>query len=177
MIARLIPVIVLITSVHSVFASERVPDYYQKVGQKFSIPASLLYAIAQQESMPPASMMTGQAKPWPWTLNCEGHAYYLATQHDAATIAAQYIGRGKNCDIGLMQISWRYHKSELSSIDAALEPLTNLKIGAGYLKSLYQKSQSWVYAVGTYHSRNPVKANNYVRHVSRHLSRILGVRF
>jgi hypothetical protein len=172
---RLMPLLFLLLSTQS-FAE--VPEYYQRIGDIKQVPASLVYAIATQESRPPNGLIEGVNKPWPWTLNCEGKGYFFPTRDAAFDVATKFISSGVNCDIGLMQISWRYHKERFTSLITALDPVTNIQAGSDYLKELYMKSGSWEYAVGAYHNpSDPVKASQYRERVRVHLAKIMGVVF
>ena len=155
-----------------------VPANYQRIGVIQQIPASILYAIAIQESRPPRGLIDGIDKPWPWTLNCDGQGYYFPTRQAAFNAASQFITSGASCDIGLMQVNWTWHKQRFNSLNEALDPVTNIRAGSDYLKELYIKSGSWEYAVGAYHSpSDSVKASQYRDKVRNHLARIMGVAF
>jgi len=155
-----------------------VPAHYQQVSVKQQIPASILYAIALQESRPPNGLIEGIDKPWPWTLNCAGQGYYFPSRQAAFNAASDFISSGTSCDIGLMQISWVWHKQRFHSLNEAFDPVTNIRAGSDYLKELYDKSGSWEYAVGAYHSpSDPIKAKQYREKVRTHLARIVGVAF
>jgi soluble lytic murein transglycosylase-like protein len=155
-----------------------VPPYYQQVSVRLQIPATILYAIAMQESRPPNGLIEGIDKPWPWTLNCEGQGYYFPSRQAAFNVASLLINLGESCDIGLMQVSWVWHKKRFNSLNEAFDPVTNIQAGSDYLKELYEKSGSWEYAVGAYHSpSDPVKSKQYREKVRTHLTRIMGVAF
>jgi hypothetical protein len=172
---HLFPLLLIFISAQS-FAE--VPAYYQQVSVGQEIPASILYAIAMQESRPPNGLIEGIDKPWPWTLNCEGQGYFFRSRQAAFNVASQLINSGESCDIGLMQVSWVWHKQRFNSLSDAFDPVTNIHAGSDYLKELYEKSGSWEYAVGAYHSpSDPVKAKQYREKVRTHLTRIMGVAF
>lgn len=172
---RLLPFLFILFSSQS-FAE--VPAYYQQVSVRQQIPASILYAIALQESRPPNGLIDGIDKPWPWTLNCAGQGYFFRSRQAAFYVASHFITSGTSCDIGLMQVSWVWHKQRFNSLNDAFDPVTNILAGSEYLKELYEKSGSWEYAVGAYHSpSDPVKASQYREKVRTHLARIVGVSF
>ena len=155
-----------------------VPAHYQQVSVKQQVPATILYAIALQESRPPIGLIDGIDKPWPWTLNCEGNGYFFASRQAAFNVASHFITSGESCDIGLMQISWSWHNHRFNSLNDAFDPVTNIRAGSDYLKELYEKSGSWEYAVGAYHSpSDPVKASSYREKVRTHFTRLMGVAF
>ncbi len=172
---RLLPIILLLIATRSV---AEVPEYYQRIGAMKQIPASLVYAIAIQESRPPSGLIEGVNKPWPWTLNCDGRGYFFPTRDAAFNVATKFISSGVSCDIGLMQISWVWHKQRFNSLDEAFDPATNIQAGSDYLKELYMKSGSWEYAVGAYHNpSDPIKAGQYREKARTHLAQIMGVVF
>jgi len=65
---------------------------------------------------------------------------------------------GTNVDVGLMQISSRWHAGRVARIDQLLDPYINLEEGAGILHEQYLLSTDWWDAVGRYHS--PGKSND-----------------
>ena len=175
MIRRLLPVLIVLAS-SQCFAD--VPTYYQRVSAAQNIPAVILYAIAMQESRPPEGLIEGVNEPWPWTLNCKGQGYFFPSRNAAFITARQFIDSGLSCDIGLMQVSWVWHKQRFISLDEALDPYTNIRIGAVILKEQYAKSRSWEHAVGAYHNpSDPIKAGQYRERVRARLANIMGVTF
>jgi len=151
-----------------------VPSYYVRAASSHQVPPEVLYAVAMQESKLPAGQIQGISKPWPWTLNCEGKPYYLATKAIASSYASFLLGAGINCDIGLMQTNWKWQKHRFDSIDEALDPYTNISVGASILREWYEQHGSWAAAVGAYHSpSNKNRAARYTRQVKSHLLRIL----
>jgi hypothetical protein len=172
---RLLPFFFILVCTQS---AAEIPAYYQRISALKEVPAPLIYAIAMQESRPPHGLIAGVNKPWPWTLNCEGRGYFFPSREAAFNVATQFINSGESCDVGLMQVSWKYHKNRFSSLNNALDPYTNIEAGADYLKEQYEKSGSWEIAVGKYHNpSDPVKADFYRERVRNHLVQILGVSF
>ena len=175
MIRSVLPALIVLTSAQCI---ADVPAYYQRISATKNIPSVILYAIAMQESRPPKGLIEGVNAPWPWTLNCQGQGYFFPSRIAAFNTARQFIESGSSCDIGLMQISWVWHKQRFSSIDEALDPYTNIQIGAAILKEQYAKSGSWEHAVGAYHNPSePIKANRYRERVRARLANIMGVTF
>ena len=151
-----------------------VPPYYARVASSHDVPPEVLYAIAIQESRPPAGYFHGISKPWPWTLNCEGKPYFLASKSIASKYASTLLAAGLNCDIGLMQTNWKWQKHHFSSIDEALDPFSNISVAASILREWYDKHGSWGAAVGAYHSpANAERASAYTRRVKSHLVKLL----
>ncbi len=57
-------------------------------------------------------------------------------------------------DIGLMQVSWRYHRDRLASAALALDPYRNLHVAAEILAACFREREDWWAAVGCYHAPN-----------------------
>ena len=158
-------------------AHASIPPYYQRVGESLEIPAVLLYAIAIQESRPPVGVISGVDIPWPWTLNCAGRGFYFSNRTAAVRYARALISAGQNCDIGLMQISWRWHERRFASISDAFDPYTNIRTGAEILHEQYARTGTWASAVGAYHSpSNAARAERYMNNVKKHLLYLNGER-
>jgi hypothetical protein len=129
--------------------------------REMSIPRDLLAAISQIE----AGRWNEQAKArlaWPWTVMAEGRGRYLATKAAAVAEVRQLLKRGvRNIDVGCLQVNLKHHPDAFGSLDAAFDPATNVSYGAGFLRSLQLKLQSWVRAVGNYHSATPSRHRSY----------------
>ena len=151
-----------------------VPPYYTQVASSYDMPPEVLYAVALQESRLPSGVLHGISKPWPWTLNCEGKPYYLASKSIASEYASVLLAAGFNCDIGLMQTNWKWQKHRFDSIDEALDPYSNISVAASILREWYDKRGSWGAAVGAYHSpSNAERASAYTRRVKSHLVKLI----
>lgn len=135
----------------SVFLSFKSPasDVFISVPNEIGVPAKLLYAMALNES---GTSITGKYAPWPWTLNICGKSLYLDSKEDAVEFLNKAIEASCSVDIGLMQIHWQSHKKQFKSIEDALDPLTNVRVGALILKEQYLIDHNWFMATGRYHS-------------------------
>lgn len=131
-----------------------IPSGYLQVANEFRMPAPLLYGIALQESV----MWFGEPRtrrplPWPWTLNIAGTPTRLRTRDDAEQRLHDSLRRGvDSVDVGPMGINWRYHQQRLLSVERALDPYWNLRVGAGLLAEHFARCGSWPEAVGRYHA-------------------------
>jgi hypothetical protein len=77
-------------------------------------------------------------------------------------------------DIGLMQISWRYHQSSLGSSWQALDPYHNLRVAAALLRDCFNERGDWIESAGCYHApNNPARANRYGRRVQERWAQVL----
>lgn len=151
-------------------ALDDVPVAYRIVAMRHQIPVDILYAVALAES---GRAYRGENKPWPWALNIDGRSVYCESQRDAVHQAAQAIQFNQPVDVGLMQVSWRWHQQRFTSIDESLEPLKNLDAGAMILYEQFEQTRDWWDAVGRYHdpgqdTASLDSAQRYRARVKRH---------
>lgn len=151
----------------------QVPPAYQTVAKQYGAPADVLYAIALKESG--QSLAPGVARPWPWTANVEGKAYYFPTRPELTSFLESLLRKGNHkFDVGLMQMSWRHHGHRFVNLDQAIDPETNLQAGAAYLSYLTRR-KGLDQAIGMYHTgeAGPVaRQQEYKRQVYYWLARI-----
>lgn len=157
----------------SMAADDRVPVAYRRVAATQGIPPALFYAVALTESGR-ALGGGGGLRPWPWTLNVSGQGLYFPSRRASWEALRRVLARGeRSVDIGLMQVSWRYHAPRLGSPWRALDPEHNLQIAARLLRECSRQRGAWWAAIGCYHAPNdPERAARYRRRVERHWRRI-----
>jgi hypothetical protein len=133
-------------------------------------PPEILYSIAMNESR-------RHGRPWPWTLNVAGKAYYFEDRIGAWR-AAENLRRKKfdRFDIGVMQINWHYHGKLFSNVWEALDPEVNQRVAAVILAHHYFRSGSLARAIGSYHSSKPERAHAYLRRFVVHYGRAIEMR-
>lgn len=126
------------------------PPAYQLAAAQAGIPASVLFAIAQQES---GTLLRGQLMPWPWTLNVAGTPQRFATRDQACTALTVALTRHdpKRIDVGLGQTNLGYHPERYPTACDALDPHSNLAVTADLLHEHYADVGDWVIAAGRYH--------------------------
>lgn len=130
--------------------------------QVAGIPPGLMAAVARAETG--GSPYAAPGEPWPWALNIGGVGRFLPTERDAATLLAeaQAAYPTTNIDVGCMQISLKYHPDAFATPADGLDPVTNVRYAARFLKTLWaQSGGSWETAVGRYHSGTPELAAIY----------------
>lgn len=155
-------------------ADDRVPITYRRVASAHGIPAALFYAVALTESGRAHQGGDEALRPWPWTLNVAGQGRYYPSRTASWSALTRLLARGeRSVDIGLMQVSWRYHAKRLGSAWRALDPEHNLHVAARLLRQCQRRHGEWWAAVGCYHAPNhPGRAARYRRRVERHWRRI-----
>ncbi|MGI9449092.1 MAG: lytic transglycosylase domain-containing protein [Geminicoccaceae bacterium] len=146
-----------------------IPEVFHAAAELQDIPdASILYAIAIQESGR-VDQVDGMLKPWPWALNVGGEAQYYANMAEAwDALNTIFALPPRNIDIGLVQVSWPINRHVITDPFLALDPVTNLSLGARILRECFDRLGEWWQAVGCYHSPTPERASVYRGRVYRH---------
>lgn len=151
-----------------------IPVAYQRAAEAADVPPAILYAIALTES---GRRSTIGQRPWPWTLNVAGQGRYFESRVSAWQHMQRALARHQNVDIGLMQVSWRYHAKHLRSPWNALNAHWNLKVGAEILRRCFDARGHWMSAIGCYHAPNDAeRAARYRQRVQQNLERVTGHR-
>ncbi len=154
-----------------------VPSAYRETARLYGIPPVLFYAMALQES---GRTVRNAHRPWPWTLNVEGESYYYDTQTQMWDALRGFVMAGRtHIGIGLLQVTTPYNGHVLSDLYAAIDPYTNLRMGAQILLERYRETGDWWIAVGHYHSpgRKPPqieRARHYRESVQRRWRKLYG---
>jgi len=127
------------------------------------VPLPILTAVALAET---GQSRDGQMRPWPWAANTGGPGHWFDTIEAADRFARAQIGAGRrNIDLGCFQINWHWHGDAFDSPRALLEPLTNARHAASYLRRLHGEFGTWEGAIGAFHSRRPEAAARYLERV------------
>ena len=164
-----------LTGVTVVQADALPPPAYQLAAARAGIPASVLFAIALQESGTP---LRGRLMPWPWTLNVAGTPQRFASRDKACAALRLELTRHdpKRIDVGLGQTNLGYHSDRYPSACNALDPRANLAITAELLRAHYADVGDWVVAAGRYHRpAGGAPAARYRTQFSRHWQRIQAI--
>lgn len=154
-----------------------VPRAYKETARLYGIPPKLFYALALQES---GRTVDGAFAPWPWTLNVEGQGYYYNSQTEVWDALNEFVIADRtNIGIGLLQVTYPYNQHVLSELYLAIDPHTNLRMGAVILLERYRESGDWWIAVGHYHSpgKKPAqveRAQRYRESVKRRWKQLYG---
>lgn len=125
------------------------------------LPPRLLMAISLTETgrIDPT---TGQARPWPWTINAEGVGQFFQTRQQAIAAVRALQARGvQSIDIGCMQVNLMYHPTAFASLEDAFDPRANAAYAARFLNTLYAGARNWARAIAAYHSETPALGEAY----------------
>lgn len=132
-----------------------------RIGAAEGLPPGLLPAIARIES----GRRVGRiVRAWPWTLNHAGKGLYFETREDTLAYLRQTVAKGpRNIDVGCMQVNHYWHGENFPSVEAMLDPETNIRYAVRFLKELHARTGSWEAAVRNYHSPDPDRGARYLR--------------
>lgn len=145
--------------------------YFAKTEKKFNIPKNTLQAIAFTES---GQYFKGKGLiAWPWSINVQGKGYIFPTKEKAVQAAEFLVKSGHtNFDIGCMQINYRHHGAAFKTLHDAFSPQQNVDYAGRFLKSLFDKNQSWKVAQAHYHSGHPEFHIPYLKRVEKHFTKL-----
>ena len=129
------------------------------------VPLGVLYAVGMTETGNKGSLH-------PYALNIEGKTVFTSSANEALRVFKRSRSDGvKLIDLGCMQINHHYHGNEFPSVEAMLDPWTNVDYAAKFLSELREREGSWTMAVARYHAgpdNNPAQ-KRYVCTVIRNL--------
>jgi soluble lytic murein transglycosylase-like protein len=168
---RLILTLAMVSAA-AIHAGNLPPPAYQLAAARAGIPASVLFAIALQESGTP---LRGRLMPWPWTLNVAGSPLRFARRDEACVALRRALSHHdpKRIDVGLGQTNLGYHPNRYASACDALDPRMNLAVTAELLRAHYVDTGDWVVAAGRYHRpAGGPPAARYRRQFTRHWQRV-----
>jgi hypothetical protein len=113
---------------------------------RFKVPLGVLYAVGMTETGKKGSLH-------PYALNIQGKTVFTDNQ-DSAMAAFRKSRRDgiKLIDLGCMQINHYYHGKQFASVEAMLDPQTNVEYAAKFLSDLRVSEGSWTMAVARYHA-------------------------
>ena len=143
-------------------------NFTEKYGKQFNIPDKLLTSISLVES---GIKKNNNFVSWPWTLNVAGKSMFFDNKNDALSFLKKNY-KNKNIDVGCMQISLKYHINEFDSLESILDPGTNVKYAAKFLRKLFLKHKRWNEAISRYHSSVPKRKTQYLNRVKNYWSDI-----
>jgi predicted DNA-binding protein (MmcQ/YjbR family) len=68
-----------------------------------------------------------------------------------------------------MQINLKHHPNAFENLDQAFDPEANVRYGAFFLKTLYNRCRNWHLAIALYHSNNMIYSRTYLFKVLKEL--------
>lgn len=149
------------------------PPAYEWAARAAGVPASVLFAVALQES---GAFFRGRWIPWPWTLNIESIPRRFATQAEACAALTAALRRAARhrIDVGLAQINLGYFGRRVATPCGLLDPYRNLLLAASILRQHHRPDEDWMVAIGRYHRpAGGVAAEQYRESVATQLARVL----
>lgn len=160
---NLLKIILCVAIIPFIVRSESLSPLISNAATSNDVPPHVLLSICTHESQ---AFKNGKRVAWPWTINAGGKSYWFRSKETTLLFAENLIRQDKlNFDIGVCQINWFWHRSQVGSLRNILEPSANADYAAKYLKSL-NKTDSWVEATGKYHSlKDTEKARQYAEKV------------
>ena len=130
---------------------------WEVVARRHAIDPVLLYALALHETQRPSG--DGMVSPWPWTLGSRaGRRFYDSPEEARAALGAR-IGRSRDIDVGLLQVSLKHHGHRVGNPATLLEPGINLNVAADVLADAIGASRGdLARAVGHYRYPDDARA-------------------
>jgi len=152
--------LVLLAFGYSNVSTACVPPAFQRVALEYGVPADIFYSIALAESGRTTQVFG--FKVWPWALNINRESYYPESKAAAVLLIEQAISQGNNqFDVGLMQVSWRFHKAKFESNAVyALDVGANLRAGAKIFSEFMAQADDVWQAVGFYNAGASKRASS-----------------
>lgn len=136
-------------------SAEEMLQVIEVVERKYDIPAGLLSSIAKIESALN-----------PLAMNIDGRAVTSGSQKQVVELANKTLAAGlTNIDLGVMQLNYRWHGKNFTSVEQMLEPESNINYAAKLLSSLKTEHGNWQTATRYYHSKSLKHHKSYSRKV------------
>ena len=148
-----------------------VPPAFERAAFEYEVPADVFYSIALAES---GRTTEGFGfKVWPWALNINNKSYYPESQQAALMLIEQAISQGSDeFDVGLMQVSWRFHKGTFKeNARYALDIGANIRAGAKIFSEFLDQADDVWQAVGFYNAGASKRAAS-LRAAKRYADRV-----
>src|SRR5579871_2017955 len=133
--------------------------------QAHGIPARLLAAISRVESGR-RDPVTGDWRPWPWTVNAEGQGSFYENKAQAIAAVREMQARGiRSIDVGCAQVNLMHHPDAFASLEQAFDPQANAEYAGRFLAQLFGQTGNWNKAAAMYHSATPELGAEYQKKV------------
>lgn len=144
------------TSFASAVAENECLNAITKYEQLYSIPKGLLKAVSKVES---------EYNPLALNDGLKQHKFKSKQEAIERITYLQSIGK-TNFDVGCMQINYRWHHKNFTSVEEMLDVDWNVRYAASHLYGLYKEHESWQIAIRRYHSYDPEIHKEYSRKIA-----------
>lgn len=149
--------IILTSSPNAAYSAtkDEILELISRAEQENNIPRGLLLAVSKIES-----------NLQPFALNIKGQTILSKDENHALQNIRQALNAGiTNIDIGIMQLNYKWHHHNFTSLEDMLKLETNIKYAAELLVKLKQAYGDWHTAVRHYHSLEPKYHKKYSRKI------------
>lgn len=110
------------------------------------VPPGILHSVGLTETGRKGAL-------YPYALNIEGRTVFAKSRSEALREFERARAEGKSLiDLGCMQINYKYHGAEFSSVTAMFDPHANVDYAARFLARLHARHETWTMAVARYHA-------------------------
>jgi len=138
----------------------------EEESRRAGLPPGLLVAISRIESG--RAIGKGKVRAWQWTLNQAGKGMYFDTKKEAMAYLTKAVNSGvRNIDVGCMQINYRWHHKEFTSLENMMNPRSNVKYAVRFMLELKRRFGTWEAATRNYHSADGTRGASYYKKVAR----------
>ena len=131
-----------------------------QAAQESGVPVDILAGLTLTET---GRRRGGIVRPWAWSANADGAGSWFEDPASLLAFVEDRIAMGRpSVDVGCFQLNYRWHGENFASVAAMLDPMTNARYAAQFVRQLYMETGDWRAAAGAFHSRTPEYANRYL---------------
>lgn len=117
-----------------------------RASRESAVPLPVLYAVALTETGQRGALHA-------YAMNIHGRPAFNATLSDAMATFERARRQGETLvDIGCMQINYKYHGKQFTSVEAMFEPARNVDYAASFLRKLHDREGTSTSTVARYHA-------------------------
>ena len=142
---------------------------WEQAGEEHGVDPHLLYSVALMESRELSPEDSSLVRPSPYAINAGGVGFFPETLDEAEALveALSFSMDSTNIDVGVMQISLKWHDDKYDNPKDLLDTSTAINVGARILKEAMDSSpDDEVLGAGRYHNwANERRSRAYGRKV------------
>lgn len=154
------------------FAIDLQGTVFERAGKKYQIDPVLLYSIAIVESAVNSNSEGQTIEPYPFAIRTD-RPYYPRSREEAEKMLKKLLRKNRSVDVGLCQINTLWHGHRVARIYDLLDPQVNVNVAAKILSECIERHPNdAVAAIGSYHSTNRDRSDNYAKYVLRVYTKI-----